>query len=308
MTMTGGLTASRPNPKKCRAVVKEEETKKNLPQNLARLSRNQRKRNDQPFHHESLDPHLFPPPRLAGEDEGGGSSNRVGTITPEMDISVIIPVLNEEKTIAASLTALMALKPHEVIVVDGGSVDQTREISAETGALVMTGARGRARQMNIGAQQASGEILLFLHADTRLPPAALVDIGRALRDPRYLGGHFDVDLDGDHWMLKVVSAMINHRSRITKVGTGDQAIFVRREVFARAGGFPDIPLMEDIAFCRALKRLGGIACLRTKVVTSARRWEIEGVWRTIVKMWILKLLYLGGVSPVKLKRFYADAR
>jgi rSAM/selenodomain-associated transferase 2 len=225
-----------------------------------------------------------------------------------MDVSVVIPVLNEEKTIAATLTALMALKPHEVIVVDGGSSDRTRKISAETDATVITGAPSRARQMNVGAQQATGDILLFLHADTRLPPAAFDDIAAALKDPRYLGGRFDVDLDGDHWMLKVVGAMINHRSRITKVGTGDQAIFVRREVFAQLGGFPDIPLMEDIAFCRALKRLGGIACLRSKVVSSARRWESEGVWRTIIKMWILKLLYFAGVSPVKLKRFYAESR
>jgi rSAM/selenodomain-associated transferase 2 len=225
-----------------------------------------------------------------------------------MNISVVIPALNEEKTIGATLTHLMAIKAREVIVVDGGSSDRTREIGAEIGATVITGAAGRARQMNAGAQQATGEILLFLHADTRLPPAAFTDIVAALQDSHYLGGHFDVDLDGDHWMLKVIGAMINHRSRITKVGTGDQAIFVRREVFGRMGGFPDIPLMEDIAFCRALKRLGGIACLRSKVVTSARRWEIEGVWRTVLKMWILKLLYLAGVSPVKLKRFYADTR
>ena len=225
-----------------------------------------------------------------------------------MDISVVIPALNEEKTIAATLTALMALNPHEVIVVDGGSSDRTREISEQMGAVVITGAPGRARQMNRGAGQATGDVLLFLHADTRLPPRAFDDIVAALEDQRFLAGRFDVDLEGDHWLLKIVGAMINQRSRITKVGTGDQAIFVRREVFARMGGFPDIPLMEDIAFCRALKRLGGIACLRSRVRTSARRWETEGVWRTVIKMWILKVLYFAGVSPVTLKRFYADAR
>jgi rSAM/selenodomain-associated transferase 2 len=223
-------------------------------------------------------------------------------------VSVIIPALNEEKIIGTVLVDSIARRPHELIVVDGGSRDRTREISEQLGAVVITGVPGRARQMNRGAEQATGDILLFLHADTRLPPGAFPDIIAALADPRYLGGRFDVELDGDHWLLKLIGAMINHRSRITKVGTGDQAIFVRREVFARMGGFPDIPLMEDIAFGRALKRLGGIACLRSRVVTSARRWESEGVCRTIIKMWTLKLLYFAGVSPVTLKRFYADAR
>jgi len=225
-----------------------------------------------------------------------------------VDISVVIPVLNEEKTIGATLRALMALKPHEVIVVDGGSGDRTCEISTKAGGTVITCAPGRARQMNCGAAQANGDILLFVHADTRLPSTAFADIVAALQDPRYLGGYFEVYLDCHHWMLKVIGAMINRRSRITRVGTGDQAIFVRREAFVRIGGYPEIPLMEDIAFCRALKRLGGIACLRTQVVTSACRWETEGVWRTVIKMWTLKLLYFAGVSPVKLKRFYADTR
>jgi rSAM/selenodomain-associated transferase 2 len=223
-------------------------------------------------------------------------------------VSVIIPTLNEEKSIAQVLADAVALRPHEVIVVDAGSKDRTREISEQLGAVVMITGPGRARQMNCGARRATGDILLFLHADTHLPPAALHDIVAALKNPRYVGGRFDVDLGGNHWLLKIIGTMINQRSRITKVGTGDQAIFVRREVFARMGGFPDIPLMEDIAFCRALKRLGGIACLRSKVRTSARRWETEGVWRTMIKMWTLKLLYFAGVSPVTLKRFYADAR
>jgi rSAM/selenodomain-associated transferase 2 len=225
-----------------------------------------------------------------------------------MNISVVIPVLNEEKTIAATLRALVQVAPHEIIIVDGGSIDRTLEICRHHGVKILMSARGRARQMNAGAKEACGDALLFLHADTRLPPTALDDIQRALREPCCLGGRFDVQLDGEHWMLKVVGALINCRSRLTKVGTGDQAIFVRREVFERIGGYPDIALMEDIAFCRALKRRGEIACLRTRVVTSARRWESDGVWRTIVRMWTLKFLYLAGVPPARLKQFYADKR
>jgi rSAM/selenodomain-associated transferase 2 len=225
-----------------------------------------------------------------------------------MKISVIVPVLNEEVTIAATLGALAALAPYEVILVDGGSVDRTRDIAARSGAQVLSAERGRARQMNRGAARASGEVLLFLHADTRLPDSAFSDIAAALNDPRCLGGRFDVELEGSHRMLKLVAALINYRSRVTKVGTGDQAIFLRREIFLRMGGYPDIPLMEDIALCRALKRMGAVACLRSRVVTSARRWENDGVWRTIVRMWTLKLLYLAGVSPARLKQFYADTR
>jgi len=225
-----------------------------------------------------------------------------------VNISVIVPVLNEEKSIAATLRALAHLQTYETIVVDGGSQDSTRDIAAGFGVKVIAAERGRARQMNRGAQGASGAVLLFLHADTRLPETAFADIAAALGAPRYVGGRFDVALDGSHWMLPVVARLISYRSRLSKVGTGDQALFVRREVFQRMGGFPDIPLMEDIAFGRMLKRLGEIACLRSRVVTSARRWEVDGVWRTIFRMWTLKLLYLSGVSPMRLKQFYADTR
>jgi rSAM/selenodomain-associated transferase 2 len=225
-----------------------------------------------------------------------------------INVSVIVPVLDEEKTIATTLDALIALAPHEIIVVDGGSTDRTAEICQQFDVKVMVSARGRARQMNSGAKAASGDILLFLHADTTLPNSAFDDIRLALGDSRYVGGRFDVELAGQHWMLKVIGAMINYRSRLSKVSTGDQAIFVRRFVFEQIGGYPDIPLMEDVAFCRMLRHTGEIACLKSRVMTSARRWEIDGVWRTILRMWALKLLYLAGVSPNRLKQYYADAR
>lgn len=225
-----------------------------------------------------------------------------------MNISVILPVLNEARSIAATLAALAPLQPFETIVVDGGSQDRTCDIAREFAVRIVDAERGRARQMNRGAQAARGDVLLFLHADTCLPATAFADIAAALSDARYLGGRFDVALDGSHWLLPVIGRLISYRSRVSKVGTGDQALFVRRDVFQRIGGFEDIPLMEDIALCRTLKRLGGVACLRSRVVTSARRWEADGVWRTIFRMWTLKLLYLSGVSPVRLKQFYADTR
>lgn len=226
-----------------------------------------------------------------------------------MNISVIVPVLNEEKSIAATLQALLALNPYQTIVVDGGSQDRTVEIARRFAVQVIQSERGRARQMNCGARQADGEVLLFLHADTRLPESAFTDIAGAFGDDAsILSGRFDVVLDGAHWMLPLVGRMISHRSRLSKVGTGDQALFVRRSVFERMGGYPDIPLMEDIALCRTLKGLGQVACLRSRVVTSARRWEVDGLWRTILRMWTLKLLYLAGMSPARLKEFYADTR
>jgi hypothetical protein len=136
----------------------------------------------------------------------------------------------------------------------------------------------------------------------------LDDIGNALSDPQVVGGRFDIQLDGNRWLFKMIGALISLRSRLSRVATGDQAIFVRTDVFRNLGGFPDIPLMEDIALSRSLKKKGRIACLRSRVVTSARRWESKGIFVTILNMWWLKLLYLSGVSPDRLKRLYGDLR
>jgi rSAM/selenodomain-associated transferase 2 len=225
-----------------------------------------------------------------------------------MRISVIIPALNEESIIASTLEAVRPLAPDEVLVVDGGSTDQTREIVACTDATLTSSARGRAEQMNHGARLARGDVFLFLHADTRLPRSALRDIRSALEDPQWVGGRFDVRLEGDHRIYGLIGALINLRSRLTKVATGDQAIFVRREVYEEIGGFPNLPLIEDIAFSRSLKKKGKVACLKSQVATSARRWEREGIWQTVLRMWALRILYLAGVSPYRLKRFYSDAR
>lgn len=225
-----------------------------------------------------------------------------------MRIAVIIPVLNEEANIAATVDAVRRLAPDELIVVDGGSTDHTRDICAELHIACMNSPRGRAAQMNLGAARTTADIVLFLHADTRLPSTAFGDIRSAMSDSACVGGRFDLQLDGSKPMLRVVEKMISLRSRWSKVGTGDQAIFIRRDVFQRLGGFQEIPLMEDIALSRAMKRAGKVACLRSRVVTSSRRWEMEGVWRTIFKMWTLKSLYLMGVSPFRLKRFYGDGR
>jgi rSAM/selenodomain-associated transferase 2 len=219
-------------------------------------------------------------------------------------LSVIVPALDEERQIASTLTAARQAGAAEVIVVDGGSRDRTRECARPLADRVAGAPRGRARQLNAGAALATGDVLLFLHADTRLPPDAGRAVAAALADPRVVGGRFDVHLDPPSPLLRVVATLMNLRSRLTRIATGDQAIFVRRDVFARLGGFPDLPLMEDVAFSRALKRAGRVACLRIRVATSSRRWRHDGVWTTIARMWTLRLLFSLGVPAARLARWY----
>jgi rSAM/selenodomain-associated transferase 2 len=221
-------------------------------------------------------------------------------------LSVVIPALNEAASLARLLPDLLAREPGaEVIVVDGGSDDDSADVVAQWKAVRwLAGPRGRARQMNAGARLAAAPALLFLHADTRLPDGAGAAVEAALADPAVAGGRFDVRLDSPRPVLAIVGWMMNRRSRLSGIATGDQAIFVRRAVFDEMGGYADIPLMEDIDFTRRLKRRGRIAALRLRVTTSARKWEREGALRTIVLMWVLRLLYALGVSPARLHGWY----
>ncbi len=193
------------------------------------------------------------------------------------------------------------------MVVDGGSDDGTQDLARPWVDRVLSSPRGRAVQMNTGARDACGKVLIFLHADTWLPPRALAEIEQALAKG-YCWGRFDVCLAGRHWLLPLIAALMNLRSRMTSIATGDQAIFVTRKAFWQAGGFPEQPLMEDIEICRRLKSQGPPACLKAKVVSSARRWENFGVTRTILLMWWLRLQYFLGADPNRLARLYQQGR
>jgi len=235
-----------------------------------------------------------------------------------MPISVIIPTLNEEQTIMATLAHTAALGFDELIVVDGGSLDQTpvlvesyrrrTQSPAQSPVRLVTALSGRARQMNEGAKASRGEILLFLHADTQLPGDAKTIIDTTLADQRMVGGRFDVRFDRPSMWGTIISRMMNWRSRLSGIATGDQALFVRRPVFEQMGGFADMPLMEDIDFSRRLKRKGATAALTATVTTSFRRWERHGPLRTILLMWALRFLYWIGISPSHLLEWYKAVR
>lgn len=217
-----------------------------------------------------------------------------------------MPVLNEAAAIQDRLAALAPLRDDgaEVLVVDGGSTDHTCGLAARNADLIIHSPRGRGLQMNAGAAAARGAVLLFLHADTRLPETALADIRCALADTRRSWGRFDVAMEGRHPLLPVVAFMTNVRSRLTGIATGDQAIFIRRATFEAVGGFRPLALMEDIALSSALRRLSAPACLETRVTTSGRRWDERGFWRTVLLMWSLRAAFALGVPPRILARLY----
>jgi len=221
-----------------------------------------------------------------------------------MKFSLIVPTLNEASSISAGLAALQPLRDRaEIIVADGGSSDNTVTLAEKWADRVVRSPKGRARQMNLGAKLATGDVLIFLHADTFLPPDALDRIERQLETSGDWG-RFDIQLSGNHFMFKIIAQLMNWRSRLTGIATGDQVLFVSKKAFVSAGGFPDIALMEDIALSKALKKISPPVCLKAKVVSSSRKWQQHGIIRTILLMWSLRLQYFFGADPDVLARRY----
>jgi len=222
-------------------------------------------------------------------------------------LSIIIPTLDEASIIGATLESLADLRRrgHEVIVADGGSGDATVALARGLADRIVCSPAGRAEQMNAGAGAAAGDVLVFLHADSRLPPQADHSILQGLGGSDCAWGRFDVRIAGSHPMLRLVESMMNLRSRLTRICTGDQSIFVRRDAFVAVGGYPRQALMEDIAISARLRRVSAPLCLREHCITSARRWESGGVLRTIALMWWLRLQYACGVAPARLARAYS---
>jgi rSAM/selenodomain-associated transferase 2 len=224
---------------------------------------------------------------------------------PTPPLCIVVPVLDEAAGLVPRLQALQGFRQRgaQVVVVDGGSQDHTVALARPWADQVLSAPRGRASQMNAGAAACPADVLLFLHADTELPHDADALVHSALQGPA-AWGRFDVRINSPRPLLRLVGAMMNLRSRVSGIATGDQALFMRHELFVQVGGFPDQPLMEDIALSRTLKRRGRPACLRQRVSTSARRWEQHGVWRTIWLMWRLRAAYFLGADPQALALQY----
>jgi rSAM/selenodomain-associated transferase 2 len=219
-------------------------------------------------------------------------------------ISVIIPTLNEADNIMNTMVSVQSGQAVEVIVVDGGSSDSTRRLAEEGGARVISTSRGRAVQMNTGAAGAQGEIFLFLHGDSQAPVRFDGLIRHALLDPDRAAGAFQLQIAGEGRGLRIIEKMANWRSRWFQLPYGDQGIFIRAELFRKMGGFPELPIMEDFIFIQRLQRQGRIVTLSASVLTSGRRWESLGIWRTTWRNQMMLAGYYGGISLGCLSRWY----
>ena len=223
-----------------------------------------------------------------------------------MKLSIIVPVFNEAKTIIASLDALQQFRKagHEIILVDGGSTDNTVALSQNFVDKVIKSDKGRAKQMNAGAREAQGDIFLFLHADTVLPKNIESLIVESLSYSKYVWGRFNVRLSGKNLAFRIIETFMNKRSCLTGIATGDQAIFIQKNMFREVNGFPDIPLMEDIEISKKLKHYSKAVCIKEKVITSSRRWEEHGILRTVLLMWSIRLGWFLGISAERLNKIY----
>ncbi len=221
-------------------------------------------------------------------------------------MAIVVPVFNERSLIDDLIEHLRSVGADEVVFVDGGSGDGTQEILRTSGMQWLQARPCRAHQVNAGAAQCKSDILLFLHADTPIYSCHITAVKKAMRDQKAVAGRFDVSLTGSHPMFRMIERMINLRSRLSGISTGDQAMFIRRRIFEQMGGFPEQYLMEDVEISKRLKRYGKIACLRQKVETSSRRWEESGIVRTVLLMWWLRFRYWLGADPADLKRLYRN--
>jgi rSAM/selenodomain-associated transferase 2 len=223
-------------------------------------------------------------------------------------LSILVPTLNEQEHLPATLARVKLMPGDELIVIDGGSADATVAIARQFATCVLSSPRGRARQMNCGARQAHGDILLFLHADTLLPPGGLEAVRLAMQSPYVVGGAFRLAFTPSTPALRVIAWGTNLRTRFGKLPYGDQALFVRRNLFEALGGYEDVPFMEDVKLVQALRKYGSLAIVSPPVYTSGRRWLRDGVVYTTVRNNVLMALYFCGVPPATLQRWYGEMR